>query len=175
MWLSPWALLWFLSLCANLMRKQCLTNTGTSTFSSYLFLTITSKLGKPGDNIEKNLDRIYSSEFLIWNDIWFTGRGKGKTSGQKSKTRHNGSEWINIQASKNLTNPPLEDQYRPVSTNLIIENQCGYCIQFCPTHNETISHQYSRSSYNYNYYKLPVETQYTLTCILCDHLCSDFV
>ncbi len=52
------------------------------------------------------------------------GEGKEKLVDKKARpdSLDNGSEWINIQASKNLTNPPLEDQYRPVSTNLIIEN-----------------------------------------------------
>lgn len=57
------------------------------------FLTITSKLGKPGGNIETNLDRIYSSEFLIWNDIWFIGRAEGKRSGQKKKIQDQ-TAWI---------------------------------------------------------------------------------
>lgn len=51
-------------------------------------------------------------------DLQREGKGKKKVDKKaKPDSLDNGSDWMNIQASKNLTKPPLEDQYSPVCTN----------------------------------------------------------
>jgi len=98
--------------CAHIWWENSVWQTQVLLHSPRIFfLTITSKLGKPGGNIETNLNRIYSSEFLIWNDIWFTRRGEKEDKVDKKKAKpdslHNDSEWMNIQGSESLTSPPV--------------------------------------------------------------------